>query len=316
MTGSEQVAIVIFFLGFFLNLGLTAGSLKRVGVLLFIFLLSYGLVWFYREPDTTDFDVFGAAMVFFFIATVFVLYDRLLPELHCSSLLVYSILFFYVVWNLLDGEQAPLWFWIFPGIPALLALVYFLLPVKSVPSFLKQIFYFWFLVTGVTFMAAQFQLDQLKVIYDSQGWSWMVYLHVFSVGMVSVSLLAYVVFLIIHLPFGPRRSRLEEMITGDSEDLAENIRGYMRQQFHVDRPGLFNVGVIMLFAGCALVNSLYPYWSHVLFLNVSLVLLVPIWRYLIATSQLDTDEPQAGTKTHEFGSAEDRQRLEEAGRAG
>lgn len=316
MTGNEQAAIVIFFLGFFLNLGLTAGSLKRVALLLLMFLLSYGLVWFYREPGTTGFDVFGAAMVLFFIATVFVLYDRLLPELFCSLLLVYSVLFFYVLWNLLDAERAPLWFWIFPGIPVSLALIFFLLPVQNVPPFLKQLFYFWFLVTGVTFMAAQFQLDHLKAIYDSQGWSWMVYLHVFSVGMVSVNLLAYVVFLFIHLPFGPRRSRAEDLLTGNSEDIAENIRRYMRQQFRVDKPGLFNVGLILLFAGCALVNSMYQYWSHVLFLNVSLVLLVPIWRYLIATSQPDAADSLVGMEIHEFGNAEDRQPLKESSRAG
>lgn len=316
MTGNEQAVIAIFFLGFFLNLGLTAGSLKRVGLLVFIFLLSYGLMWFYREPGTTDFDVFGAAVVLFFVATVFVLYERLLPELYCSSLLLHSILFFYAVWNLLDGEQAPIWFWSIPALPSVLALAYFLLPVKNVPPFLRQLFYFWFLITSVTFIATQFQLDYLKAIYDEQGWSWMVYLHVFFVGMVSVNLLAYFIFLTIHLPFGPRRSRIAEGISGDSENLRENIRNYMREQFHVDRPGLLNVGLILLCAGCALANSLNHYWPHVLFINVCLIGMAVVWRYLIAVPQLEAAEPSAGMETHEFESVENRQYLEENGRAG
>lgn len=294
---NEQLALVVFFLGFFLNVGIIAGSLEKIGALIFYFLLSLVFIWFFSGPEEDSYDIFGMTMILFIGLMLYTLYDRLLPRIYTSGLLIYSALFFYVVWNLFEGHRAPDWFWIPPGLPIAVTLLVYVTGTTRPPAFVRGFLYLWYLVTGACFMAAQFQVDYLKALYDAGGWSLSVYVYVFVTGMVLVNLLAYLFFIMLHLPFGPRRSRHAK-----GPDLDDEIREHMRDHYVADRPGLANIILVVLFLMAAVYNTASETIPHLLFLDVCLILVAPLYQYLFikvkepGTTDLVDNKPGPGSE--------------------
>lgn len=259
MPGTEvqlQLAAVAFFAGLLLQVALVADSWKKTVALFVTAPVIFLLFYLFREEGEQLPDILGMSLVLFYLLVAVVLYRELLPGISGLNVLTYTLLAIYAIWTLLDGTEAPDWFWWIMLTPCALLLLMSFIP-RRIPLWCGKLTYVWYLLMSMLLMVAQLQVAEYAELLESRGWGMEFYSGLFLLGMLSLHFVSSVVFL---TSFLPHRWM----------DAWAEVHDFMARQISNESPALADIMGLLLYAAILAANAFYEKVPHIALIHALL----------------------------------------------
>lgn len=221
--GDEFAVVPVFFAGVVFQALLVSRSMPIAAWTAALAGASLSVAWWMTRNETDQlFSLpFFATGIFVLVFALF-FREHLLPRVSPALLLHYTLIGVYALYVAYAGAPVSIWVLGVVAVPTLLA-IYLGVSPRPAGRFLKLVAYVWFLSLLTVLIGLQLSLDDLKILFEAEGFSLSLYSYIFVSGMVFLFFASNLLYLLLLIPISDRNVFWDSVL-GSGADAAREHR--------------------------------------------------------------------------------------------